>query len=289
MRGAYCDFQTGRGLPMRKRVGHNQATTIAKKLDKLLQAANGNARRVISRKTIASLLRLIISGKLLVWARSQQVTSGLNYTSATVALCARINPSTLLIAIKSAPAYKSSPGRAWSELTPWQPQNQSTRKKLKHWLNVRSADRVRVSISIGALVASELLKLPPAKIKWHIGLLSDRSEIFVVQDLLDRKHKRVPHARTMSEADSAVEVVGPPATAAKNAGTKKLFKSPTEQKSPGVPIGPQYAGFSERLMYHSLDSDLRAGRMSTILNGEVISEADARRMVAHARAQGWIK
>jgi hypothetical protein len=181
-------------LPMRKRVGRNQATTIAKKLDKLLQVANGNARRVISRNTIGSLLRLIISGKPLVWARSQQVTSGLNYTSATVALCARINPSTLLIAIKGAPAYKSSPGRAWSELTPWQPKNQSKRKKLKHWLNVRSADRMRVSISIAALVASELLKLPPAKIKWHIGLLSDRSEIFVVQDLLDRKHKRVPHA-----------------------------------------------------------------------------------------------
>ena len=88
---------------MRKRVGRNQATTIAKKLDKLLQAANGNARRVISRKTIAYLLRLIISGKLLVWARSQQVTSGLNYTSTTVALCARINASTLLLPRTKAP------------------------------------------------------------------------------------------------------------------------------------------------------------------------------------------
>ena len=46
-------------------MGRNQATTIAKKLDKLLQVANGNAQRVISRKTIASLLRLIISGKTL--------------------------------------------------------------------------------------------------------------------------------------------------------------------------------------------------------------------------------
>jgi hypothetical protein len=166
----------------------NQATMIAKKLDKLLHAANANARRVISRKTIASLLQLIISGKTLVWARSQQVTSGLNYTSATVALCARVNPSKLLIAIKGAPAYKSSPGRAWSELAPWQPKNQSTAKKLKHWLNVSSADRMRVPISIAALVASELLKLPPTKIRWHIGLLSNRSEVFVVQDLLDRKH-----------------------------------------------------------------------------------------------------
>ncbi len=54
------------------------------------------------------------------------------------------------------------------------------------------------------------------------------------------------------------------------------------------PIGPQYAGFCERLFYHSLDSNLRAGQMSTVLNGKIISEADARRMVAYARAQGWL-
>ena len=55
-----------------------------------------------------------------------------------------------------------------------------------------------------------------------------------------------------------------------------------------LPIGPQYAGFCERLMYHSLDSNLRAGRMSTVLNGKIIPEAEARRMVAYARAQGWL-
>ena len=52
-------------------------------------------------------------------------------------------------------------------------------------------------------------------------------------------------------------------------------------------IGPQYAGFCERLMYQSLDSNLRAGQMSTVLNGKIISEADARRMLSYARAQGW--
>jgi hypothetical protein len=56
----------------------------------------------------------------------------------------------------------------------------------------------------------------------------------------------------------------------------------------GGPIGPQYAGFCERLMYQSLDSNLRAGQMSTVLNGKKISEADARRMVAYARIQGWL-
>jgi hypothetical protein len=53
-------------------------------------------------------------------------------------------------------------------------------------------------------------------------------------------------------------------------------------------IGPQYAGFCERLMYQNLDSNLRAGRMCTVLNGKIIPEADARRMVAYARAQGWL-
>ena len=55
-----------------------------------------------------------------------------------------------------------------------------------------------------------------------------------------------------------------------------------------VRIAPQYAGFCERLMYQSLDRNLKAGRMSTVLNGEVISKDDARRMVAYARAQGWL-
>ena len=53
------------------------------------------------------------------------------------------------------------------------------------------------------------------------------------------------------------------------------------------PIGPQYAGFCERLFYHSLDCGLRAGRISTVCNDKIVSAADARRMVAYARAQGW--
>src|SRR5258708_36025326 len=47
--------------------------------------------------------------------------------------------------------------------------------------------------------------------------------------------------------------------------------------------------FYRRNFYHSLDSDLRAGRaMSTVSGGKIISVADARRMVARARAQGWL-
>jgi hypothetical protein len=54
------------------------------------------------------------------------------------------------------------------------------------------------------------------------------------------------------------------------------------------PIGPQDAGFCERLFYHSLDRGFRAGQMSMVLNGKIISAADARRMVAYAQAQGWL-
>jgi len=52
-----------------------------------------------------------------------------------------------------------------------------------------------------------------------------------------------------------------------------------------LPAGPHYAGFCERLFYHSLDSDLKTGRMSTVCNGKIVSETDARRLVAHARDQ----
>jgi hypothetical protein len=47
--------------------------------------------------------------------------------------------------------------------------------------------------------------------------------------------------------------------------------------------------FYRRCFYHNLDFDLRTGRsMSTVENDKIISVADARRMVAYARAQGWL-
>ena len=54
------------------------------------------------------------------------------------------------------------------------------------------------------------------------------------------------------------------------------------------PFGPQYAGYCERLMYQALNSNLRTGRMSTVLNGKIISEVDARRIVARAQDYGWL-
>jgi hypothetical protein len=54
------------------------------------------------------------------------------------------------------------------------------------------------------------------------------------------------------------------------------------------PVGPQHAGYCERLYFHTLEGDLRSGKMSTNLNGEIVSESSARRTVAHARAHGFL-
>ncbi len=51
------------------------------------------------------------------------------------------------------------------------------------------------------------------------------------------------------------------------------------------PLGEFYRG----CFYHSLESDLRAGRsMSTVIDGKIVSVGEARRMVAYARARGWL-
>ena len=61
---------------------------------------------------------------------------------------------------------------------------------------------------------------------------------------------------------------------------------PIKRSSRLDPLGEYY----RRCFYHNLDFDLRTGRsMSMVVeNGKMISVADARRMVAHARAQGWL-
>jgi hypothetical protein len=52
--------------------------------------------------------------------------------------------------------------------------------------------------------------------------------------------------------------------------------------------GIQHAGFCERLFFHSLEIDLRQGRMTTIRNGRLIPDVEARRIVTHAQARGWL-
>jgi hypothetical protein len=47
--------------------------------------------------------------------------------------------------------------------------------------------------------------------------------------------------------------------------------------------------FYRRCFYHLLDSDLKAGRsMSTVIDGKIVSVVKICRIVAYARAQGWL-
>jgi hypothetical protein len=60
---------------------------------------------------------------------------------------------------------------------------------------------------------------------------------------------------------------------------------PIKRSSRLDPLGEFY----RRCFYHNLDFELRTGRsMSTVSNGKIISVAEARRMVARARAEGWL-
>jgi hypothetical protein len=60
---------------------------------------------------------------------------------------------------------------------------------------------------------------------------------------------------------------------------------PSERPFQLNPLGEFY----RRCFYHNLDFDLRNGRsMSTVENGKIITVAEGRRMVAYARAQGWL-
>lgn len=47
-----------------------------------------------------------------------------------------------------------------------------------------------------------------------------------------------------------------------------------------------HAGFCQRLFYHALESNLRNGRVTTRLNGEIVTEDEARRIVA--RSCQWL-
>jgi hypothetical protein len=61
---------------------------------------------------------------------------------------------------------------------------------------------------------------------------------------------------------------------------------PIKRSSRLDPLGEFY----RRNFYYNLDFDLRTGRsMSMVVeNGKIISVAEAHRMVARARAQGWL-
>ena len=55
-----------------------------------------------------------------------------------------------------------------------------------------------------------------------------------------------------------------------------------------LPVESPLAGFVQRLLFSALTSNLTTGRMNTWANGKIVSEADAQRIVAYARPQGWL-
>jgi len=89
----------------------------------------------------------------------------------------------------------------------------------------------------------------------------------------------IPTRRSFLFTASATFVCAPTVV---RAGTLKLACSL------GLATDRPCAGFCERLMYQGLSRNLRTGRMTTRVNGKIIPEAEARRLVTHARAQRWL-
>jgi hypothetical protein len=53
----------------------------------------------------------------------------------------------------------------------------------------------------------------------------------------------------------------------------------------GIPLQRQQAPLERP---QGLERNVREGKMRTVLNGAIVPVADARRMVAYARANGWL-
>ena len=55
-----------------------------------------------------------------------------------------------------------------------------------------------------------------------------------------------------------------------------------------LPLEPRCAGYVERLLFQSLRGDLRCGQMTTWLQGEIVSEKEALRIVSCAQGHGFL-
>jgi hypothetical protein len=88
-----------------KSINGARAKALTARVDQMLWSANSNHRKVMSRKTLTSLLKVVLDGEELAWARSGFTTFGYGYgtTSATFALCARSGPNELGVAITRGP------------------------------------------------------------------------------------------------------------------------------------------------------------------------------------------
>jgi hypothetical protein len=56
-----------------------------------------------------------------------------------------------------------------------------------------------------------------------------------------------------------------------------------------IPSEARSANLAMRMFYHSLWCGLQSGRPETLLNNRRIPEHEARRLVAHAQEQGWLR
>jgi hypothetical protein len=99
--------------------------------------------------------------------------------------------------------------------------------------------------------------------------------------LLTNRHQDYRMTRRSILIGAVASLIGAPAIV-RAASLMPVRGLPLQRLSP-------LAEFYRGCFYHSLESDLRAGRsMSTVIDGKIISVAEARRMVARARAQGWL-
>jgi hypothetical protein len=178
---------------------HGRIVTLTARLDQMLWSANSTRRKVMSRETLASLLRVIIGGEELAWARSSSLNSGMGSgRDATFALCARTSPSELHIAIACGFERRGSPGHAWPDLKPWRPNTRKTAEKLKRWLDADANDLIRLSNKEADSVASKLTKLPPPKTRWH-HLDTSGNEIIIVRNLAKSQAKAAPETLRRGE------------------------------------------------------------------------------------------
>jgi hypothetical protein len=101
----------------------------------------------------------------------------------------------------------------------------------------------------------------------------------MVAPIPNPKHIRIINRRSVLVGASLCVICAPAIVRATSLMLVRELRSPTERL---------YAGFVQRLFLAALYNNLGTGRMTVNANGKIISEVDARRMVARARVHGWL-
>ena len=93
------------------------------------------------------------------------------------------------------------------------------------------------------------------------------------------KHIRIINRRSVLVGTGLCVICAPAIVRATSLMLVRELRSPTERL---------YEGFVQRLFLAALHNNLRTGRMTVNANGRIVSEVDARRVVARARAHDWL-